>query len=161
MSGLGIALLVLFVIICAIIIFLVLLQNEEGDSLGGLFAGGGNSAFGARSASVLTKTTYIAVALFFTTAFLLAFTNRSSITKSLSDEAKIEETKNSGNWLENETGEKASETETSSEKTDAKQEPPAETKSAAESKKTETPVSDTKTEKTPSDDTAKNGNDGN
>lgn len=64
MGGLGIALLVLFVIICAIIIFLVLLQNEEGDSLGGLFSGGSNSAFGSKSSNVLTRATYVVVALF-------------------------------------------------------------------------------------------------
>ena len=52
MSALSIVLLVFFVIVCAIIIFLVLLQNEEGDSLGGLFAGGSNSAFGSQSGNV-------------------------------------------------------------------------------------------------------------
>ena len=70
MGGLGIALLVLFVIICAIIIFLVLLQNEEGDSLGGLFSGGSNSAFGSKSSNVLTRATYVVVALFFVTPLL-------------------------------------------------------------------------------------------
>ncbi|HNQ97545.1 MAG TPA: preprotein translocase subunit SecG [Treponemataceae bacterium] len=44
MAIVGIVLLVVFVIICFLIIALVLMQNEEGDGLGGLFAGGSNSA---------------------------------------------------------------------------------------------------------------------
>jgi preprotein translocase subunit SecG len=77
MDIIGVVLLVVFVIVCLLIVALVLLQNEEGDGLGGLFAGGSNSAFGSRSASVLTKTTYVMVTLFFVTAFFLAFINKS------------------------------------------------------------------------------------
>ena len=39
MSGISIALLVFFIIVAFLIVGLVLLQNEEGDSLGGLFSG--------------------------------------------------------------------------------------------------------------------------
>ena len=39
MSGVSIALLVFFIIVAFLIVGLVLLQNEEGDSLGGLFFG--------------------------------------------------------------------------------------------------------------------------
>ncbi len=106
MSGLSIALLVLFVIVCVLIVLLVLLQNEEGDSLGGLFAGGSNSAFGSRSANILTKITYVAVGLFFVTAFLLAFMNRGTVTDSLSDEAKLKENETKTEWWKNEDGDK-------------------------------------------------------
>ena len=51
MSGISIALLVFFIIVALLIVGLVLLQNEEGDSLGGLFSGGSNSAFGSRSSA--------------------------------------------------------------------------------------------------------------
>lgn len=77
MGVIGVILLVIFVIVCLILIALVLLQNSDGDGLGGLFAGGSNSAFGSRSASVLTKITYGAVTLFFVTAFFLALINKS------------------------------------------------------------------------------------
>lgn len=77
MNIIGVVLLVVFVIVCLLIVALVLLQNEDGDGLGGLFAGGSNSAFGSRSASVLTKATYVVVTLFFVTAFFLAFINKS------------------------------------------------------------------------------------
>ncbi len=113
MSGLGIALLVLFVIVCVIIVGLVLLQNEEGDSLGGLFAGGSNSAFGSRSANILTKITYVAVGLFFVTAFLLAFVNRGTVTESLSDEAKLKEAETKTEWWKNEDSDKNKDAENS------------------------------------------------
>ncbi len=78
MAALNVILLVLFIIACVLIVFLVLLQNEEGDSIGGLFAGGSNSAFGSRSGNILTKSTYILVTFFFATSFLLAVLNKTS-----------------------------------------------------------------------------------
>ena len=78
MAALNVILLVLFVITCLLLVFLVLLQNEEGDSIGGLFAGGSNSAFGSKSGNVLTKATYILVTIFFVSSFLLAVLNKTS-----------------------------------------------------------------------------------
>lgn len=87
MGVVSVLLLIVFVIVCVFIIGLVLLQNEEGGGLGGLFAGGSNSAFGSRSASVLTKATYVMVTLFFVTAFLLAFVHKSPSDKGVQAEA--------------------------------------------------------------------------
>ena len=104
MGGLGITLLVLFVIICAIIIFLVLLQNEEGDSLGGLFSGGSNSAFGSKASNVLTRATYVVVALFFVTTFLLALITKSPSDSGLSEEAMKKQTETSTEWWKTDSG---------------------------------------------------------
>ncbi len=76
MGLIGILLLVIFVIVSVLLILIVLIQNEEGDSLGGIFAGGSNSAFGSRSGNVLTRTTYILGTLFLLTSFGLALVNR-------------------------------------------------------------------------------------
>ena len=73
----GIILLVFFVIIAILLILLVLAQNEEGDSLGGIFAGGSSTAFGSRAGNVLTKATTILGALFLIISFGLALLNRS------------------------------------------------------------------------------------
>ena len=78
MGALNVILLILFVVTCLLIVFLVLLQNEEGDSIGGLFAGGSNSAFGSKSGNILTKSTYILVTIFFVSSFLLAILNKTS-----------------------------------------------------------------------------------
>ena len=69
-------LLVLFIIVSILLILLVLAQNEEGDTMGGVFSGGSNTAFGSRSGNILTKTSSILGVLFFVLAFSLALLNR-------------------------------------------------------------------------------------
>lgn len=98
MIVLGIVLLVLFVIVCLLIIGLVLLQNEEGDSLGGLFAGGSNSAFGSKSGNILTKTTYVMVAIFFVGTFALALLNKRPSGESLEKAAREQQAETSTEW---------------------------------------------------------------
>lgn len=76
MNVLSIVLLVFFVIIAILLILLVLVQNEEGDSMGGIFAGGGGSAFGSRAGNVLTKTTTVLGTLFLVLSLVLALLSR-------------------------------------------------------------------------------------
>ena len=76
MGILGIVLLVFFVFVAILLILLVLAQDEEGDSLGGIFAGGSGSAFGSRSGNVLTRATTILGSLFLIISLGLALMNR-------------------------------------------------------------------------------------
>ncbi|MDR0908995.1 MAG: preprotein translocase subunit SecG [Spirochaetaceae bacterium] len=76
MGVLGIILLVLFIIVSLLLIGIVLIQNEEGDTMGGLFAGGGNSAFGSRSGNVLSRATSILGGVFLVLSLCLALVNR-------------------------------------------------------------------------------------
>jgi preprotein translocase subunit SecG len=76
MGILGIVLLVFFVIVAVLLILLVLAQNEEGESLGGIFAGGSGSAFGSRSGNVLTRATTVLGALFLIISVGLALVGR-------------------------------------------------------------------------------------
>lgn len=78
MSILGIVLLILFIIVSILLVFMVIIQDSDSDSLGGIFAGGSGSAFGSRSSNVVVRFTYILGALFFVTAFSLALVNKSS-----------------------------------------------------------------------------------
>ena len=78
MGFFAVLLLILFVLVCALLIFLVIIQDEDSDSLGGIFAGGSASAFGSRSSNVVIKITYVLGALFFITAFSMAIINKSS-----------------------------------------------------------------------------------
>ena len=77
MGLLSIVLLVFFVIVAILLILLVLAQDEEGDSLGGIFAGGSGSAFGSRSGNVMTRTTTVLGALFLIISLGLALLHRS------------------------------------------------------------------------------------
>ena len=76
MGILSIILLVFFVMVAILLVLLVLVQTEEGDSLGGIFAGGSGSAFGSRSGNVLTRATTVLGALFLVVSLGLALMNR-------------------------------------------------------------------------------------
>ncbi|MBO4403706.1 MAG: preprotein translocase subunit SecG [Treponema sp.] len=81
-------LLVAFVIICVLLVLLVLVQNEDSNGMGSAFGGGQSTAFGAKSGSVLKKTTGVLVALFFIVTFFIAVFNRPSKAEDLSETVK-------------------------------------------------------------------------
>ena len=101
MGILGIVLLVFFVIAAIFLVLLVLFQNEEGDSLGGIFAGGSSTAFGSRSGNVLTRATTVLGALFLTISLGLALMNRTPGTGGVEAAAR-EIITGPGSWLEEE-----------------------------------------------------------
>uniref|UniRef100_A0A7C3IDU2 Protein-export membrane protein SecG n=1 Tax=Gracilinema caldarium TaxID=215591 RepID=A0A7C3IDU2_9SPIR len=107
MGLVNVLLLVLFVIVAILLILIVLVQNEEGDSLGGIFAGGSNSAFGSRSGNVLTKTTSILGALFLILSFSLALINRTPSDKGVKAAAQQLETTTNSEWWNDQAGNEA------------------------------------------------------
>jgi len=103
MTILSTVLLVFFVMVAILLVLLVLIQTEEGDSLGGIFAGSSGSAFGSRSGNVLTRATTILGSLFLIISLGLALLNRTpggrgveAAGQELSADAE------SANWLEEE-----------------------------------------------------------
>ena len=76
MAILSTILLVFFVLVAVLLVLLVLIQTEEGDSLGGIFAGSSGSAFGSRSGNVLTRATTVLGSLFLIISLGLALLNR-------------------------------------------------------------------------------------
>ena len=99
-------LLVFFVLVCVLLVLLVLVQNEEDNGMGGVFGGGQSTAFGARSANVLTKTTGVFVALFFVIAFVVSLLNKPSTRGDLNEAARQIQggalQQESSSWLEEE-----------------------------------------------------------
>ncbi len=78
MNVIGVIMTILFVLGSILLIIVVLLQDEQGDGIGGLFGGGSNSAFGSRSGNVLTRFTSILGAFFLICSFGLAWINKTS-----------------------------------------------------------------------------------
>ncbi len=110
MGIIEIVLLVVFVVICVLAICIILLQRDEGGGLGGLFGGGG-TAFGSRSQTVITKTTYVFVALFFVTTIGLALFNRSSVVEDLGEAAvEVQTSADAEAWLDSDTDNAGTET---------------------------------------------------
>ena len=99
MGIISILLLAVFVLIAVLLILLVLVQNEDGDSLGGIFAGGSSSAFGSRSGNVLTKTTSILGALFLVISLSLALLNRSSTASGVEAAGREQSTDLDNTWF--------------------------------------------------------------
>ncbi len=99
MGAVGVALLVLFCISAVLLIIIVMLQDEQGEGLGGIFGGGSSSAFGSRSGNILTKFTSILGAIFIITAFSMAWYNRtiddSDLLKAAKENTEVQET---GEW---------------------------------------------------------------
>jgi preprotein translocase subunit SecG len=103
MGILSVILLVVFVIIAVLLVLLVLIQNEEGDGLGGIFAGSSSTAFGSRSGNVLTRTTSILGGLFLIVSLGLALLSRTSSGSGVEEEGRRLTTEQTGSsWLEDE-----------------------------------------------------------
>ncbi len=103
MGTIGVVLLVVFIIVCVLLVLLVSIQGDEENGMGGLLGGRGTAAFGAHSASVLTKATAVLVALFFIITVALALVNKKPKTDKFVDSIPEEElaapvTSDSGNW---------------------------------------------------------------
>ena len=103
MGTIGVVLLVFFVIVCLLLVLLVSIQND-GENGMGLLGGRGTAAFGSHSGSVLTKTTFVLVFLFFALSFALAMVNKKpKLDKDLVPATAVESTESaaetaSGEW---------------------------------------------------------------
>ena len=103
MGTIGLVLLVFFVIVCLLLVLLVSIQ-DDGENGMGLLGGRGTAAFGSHSASVLTKTTFVLVFLFFALSFALAMVNKKpKLDKDLVPTTAVESTESatdagSSNW---------------------------------------------------------------
>lgn len=80
MDLLSIVLLVVFGFSSVLLVLIILLQDEQGEGLGGIFGGGSNNQIGNRKGNFLTKATSILGALFLVIAFGLAWINKQSET---------------------------------------------------------------------------------
>ena len=81
-------LIVIFVISAVLLTTIILLQDDQGEGIGGLFGGGSGTAFGSRSGNVLTKFTSILAAIFLVTAFAVAWLNRSGSEEDIEAKAR-------------------------------------------------------------------------
>jgi preprotein translocase subunit SecG len=77
MALLGIVLLVLLVITSVLLVLIILVQDEQGEGIGGMFAGGGTTAFGSRTGNVLTRFTAALAVVFLFCCLAIAWVNRS------------------------------------------------------------------------------------
>ena len=103
MGLLSIVLLVIFAIASLLMILVIMLQDDQGEGIGGLFGGGSSSAFGSRSGNILTRFTTVLGAIFIVGAFALAWLNRTPESTDIVEQARLEqlqEAEDSNWWVE-------------------------------------------------------------
>lgn len=93
MGLVSILILIVFILSALILILVVLIQDDQGEGLGGLFGGGSSSAFGPRTGNVLTRFTSVVAAIFLVTAFGIAWINRTPETGDILQKARVEQLK--------------------------------------------------------------------
>lgn len=79
--------LTVFVIVALLLIGIVLIQDEGGEGLGGLF-GGQSQQYGRRQGNVLTRTTSILGTIFIVSSLSLAWLNRGPDVDSIQEAAR-------------------------------------------------------------------------
>jgi len=103
MGLLSIILLVIFAIAALLMILVIMLQDDQGEGIGGMFGGGSSTAFGSRSGNILTRFTSILGAIFIVGAFALAWLNRTPESTDIVEKARLEqiqEAEESNWWVE-------------------------------------------------------------
>lgn len=88
MGIIGTLFLVIFAITAALMITLILLQDEQGEGFGGLFGGGGATPFGAVGGSVLIKATSVLGVLFMLSSLGVAISYKSRDTDNVIGESR-------------------------------------------------------------------------
>jgi preprotein translocase subunit SecG len=108
MGLIGIIVLVILIIAAVLLVAVVLIQDEEGEGIGGIFSGGSSTPFGSRAGNVLTRFTAILATIFFVCAFFLAFINRTPDSGNVIGKARQESIQNQDkNWWTPLTGQTA------------------------------------------------------
>lgn len=103
MSIISIILVVIFASSALVTILIVLIQDDQGEGIGGMFGGGSATPFGSRSGNVLTRFTAIVATVFISSAFALAWVNKGTDSSDIIRKARLEnlqETEQENWWVE-------------------------------------------------------------
>ncbi len=114
MGIIGTLLIILFVAVSLLLVLFVLLQDDQGEGLGGLFGGSSGSPFGGATNKALVKITSILGTLFMVCTLLVALVVKSPNSSDVLSEARqiSAENSNGQEWWNQDVAEEATEGET-------------------------------------------------
>jgi preprotein translocase subunit SecG len=103
---------IIFVVSAILLAALVLLQDDQGEGVGGMFGGGSGTPFGSRAGNILTRATTILATIFLLSAFGVAWLNRSPSTDDVEARARARQAEQNApsDWYAPNTAPKASDT---------------------------------------------------
>ncbi|MGH4036759.1 MAG: preprotein translocase subunit SecG [Sphaerochaeta sp.] len=101
MGTLNVVLTVLFIIVSILLVFIVAIQDEQSDGLGGVFGGAAQASFGSYTSSVVTKATAILGASFMILSLCIALVNRAPSDDKLLDSVDTNQVQQSQTWWVN------------------------------------------------------------
>jgi preprotein translocase subunit SecG len=95
----GILFLIIFAISAVLLVLVIMVQDEQGEGVGGIFGGGSSTAFGSRSGNILTRITAILAGVFLVSALILTYINRTPSETTLETKARLKQLQeNSTEW---------------------------------------------------------------
>ncbi len=98
MGVLNVILMVLFIIVSILLVFMVAIQDEQSDGLGGVFGSAAQSSFGSYTSRVVTKVTAILGAAFLILALTIALVNKAPSESKLLNSVEPEQVQQSETW---------------------------------------------------------------
>ncbi|MCL2520908.1 MAG: preprotein translocase subunit SecG [Spirochaetaceae bacterium] len=101
MQFFGGVLLVVFIIVAVLLAILVFIQDDQGEGMGGIFAGGSTTPFGSRSGNVLHRMTATLAVIFFVSALGYGFLNRTRLDSALLEQMALPGAGAANWWEEN------------------------------------------------------------
>jgi preprotein translocase subunit SecG len=98
MGVLNVILMVLFIIVSLLLVFIVAIQDEQSDGLGGVFGSVAQSSFGSHTSRVVTKASAILGAIFMILALCIALINKAPSDSNLLDSVGSDQVQQSETW---------------------------------------------------------------
>jgi preprotein translocase subunit SecG len=98
MGVLSTILTVVFIIVSILLVFIVAIQDEQSDGLGGAFGGAAQASFGSHTSSVVTRATAILGAAFMIIAVCIALVNKAPSDSKLLNSVDSNQVQQSQTW---------------------------------------------------------------
>ncbi len=89
---------VFFVLVCLLLIFIIAIQDQNSQGLGGVFSDASNAAFGSHVGSVVNRATAVLSIAFILLALIVAMVNKSGSSDKLLEQVDANQVQQTTEW---------------------------------------------------------------